>query len=100
MVPRLLPSYYNVPQLCTTMYRNTYYSVPQRIESVSVTDEKNLIELFIQEVNSNFMAELATECTLDRELDSEHKEVDSEHVKGKRFVLVGASNVARLACAM
>jgi hypothetical protein len=75
----------------------TYVNVPKKIEPVPETDEKNIIELLVQELNGQFMTDLALEFCTDRELaeqDDAHNVLDD-----KRFVLVGASHTARLACA-
>jgi hypothetical protein len=85
----------------TTFESPTYFNVPQCIEPVPVTDEKNIMEIFIQELNTNFMTELAMECLIDREGgEHEQEQCDTRALKGKRFVLVGASHASRLACAM
>jgi hypothetical protein len=67
-----------------------------QLEAASEADERNIIDVFIQELNGMFLADLATEYSVDREQETEGT---GEALDGKRLVLVGLSHATRLASA-
>jgi hypothetical protein len=72
-----------------------YVDIPQKIDAVSDTDERNVIDQLVQELNRSFMTELA-ECTVDRDVDNcQDEEEDPLH--GKRIIMLGASHAVRMA---
>jgi hypothetical protein len=77
-----------------------YQSVPIRLDSISAHDEQNIIEQRISELNGKFNTNLAALCTVDREVeDSEEWGGTDDALAKKRFILIGASHMTRLACA-
>jgi hypothetical protein len=77
----------------------SYHGVPRVIEPVSPADEQCIIETFVEEMNNQFMTELATEVKCARDLDIEDPAA-ADAVRGKRFIPVGSSHMARLAFAL
>jgi hypothetical protein len=57
------------------------------------------MEALAEELNKLFMTELATEISVARDVDPEESSKD-ETLRGKRFILVGASHLSRLAYAL
>jgi hypothetical protein len=41
--------------------------VLREIDPISENDERNILEQFVQEINAQFMTDLATELNVDRE---------------------------------
>jgi hypothetical protein len=73
-----------------------YYNVPVQLEAASEADERNIIDVFIQDLNRMFLADLATEYSVDREQETEGT---GDALEDKRLVLVGSSHATRLASA-
>jgi hypothetical protein len=73
--------------------------VPLKIDPVSSSDERNIIEQLINELNSKYNTNLAGMCNVDRELDEILESSTEDALCNKRFILVGASHMTRLACA-
>jgi hypothetical protein len=78
----------------------SYTGLPLRLEPVSVTDEKNIFEMFAQVMNENFMTDLALEISVCRDAVSADEEALDPAIANKRIVVVGASHGMRLASAM
>jgi hypothetical protein len=73
-----------------------YINIPSVIEPVNETDERNILEHLIENLNSLFNCDLAPMCNVAR--DNVPIEDDPGIVlAGKRFVLCGASHMSRLA---
>jgi hypothetical protein len=60
-----------------------YYDLPCRLEPVAETDEKNVMELLAQELNENYMTELATEINVARELGGSDEDEANTSLNGK-----------------
>jgi hypothetical protein len=70
------------------------------LDPVSAHDEQNIIEQLISELNSKFNMNLVALCAVDREVeDSEEWGGTDDALAKKRFILIGASHMTRLACA-
>jgi hypothetical protein len=76
-----------------------YLSVPLKIDPVLPSDEHDIIEQLISELNSKYNTNLAGMCTVDRELEEVIDSSTDDALSNKRFVLVGASHMTRLVCA-
>jgi hypothetical protein len=73
-----------------------YINIPSVIEPVNETDERNILEHLIEDLNILFHCDLAPMCNV------AHDNVPIEDdpgivLAGKRFVLCGASHMSRLA---
>jgi hypothetical protein len=77
-----------------------YNDVPKKLEPISEADEKNIIEMLAQELNSTFMTDLALEVSTVRDSGSGDAFGTEDALGGKRFIIVGASHASRLACAL
>jgi hypothetical protein len=76
-----------------------YINVPREIDPISENDERNILEQFVQEINTQFMTDLATELSVDRETAEDEGE-QQDVLSGKRVIVIGASHGARIALAM
>jgi hypothetical protein len=76
-----------------------YSNVPTHLDALSVVDEKSVVEMLAEALNSAYMTDLALEICTDREGKSEGTDLDSA-LLGKRMIVVGASHATRLACAL
>jgi hypothetical protein len=103
MASALYPMRYMLPTLKTAekmiCESPWYYDVPDVIEPVTETDERNIIEQLVQELNSLYMADLALEISVDREFVEDGTE-QQDMLHGKRIVVIGASHGARIALAL
>jgi hypothetical protein len=77
-----------------------YFGLPKNTEPISETDEKHIVEMLAQVLNSTFMTDLALEIVTARDSVGFDGSSSESTLSGKRFVLVGASHTARLACAL
>jgi hypothetical protein len=77
-----------------------YSAVPLNISPVSSVDEKNMVEMLAEALNKDFMTDLALELNTCRETDGMTGEMENSTLAGKRFITVGASHAARIACAL
>jgi hypothetical protein len=77
-----------------------YADVPQKLEPISEADEKNIIEMLAQELNSSFMTDLFLEVSTVRDSASGDAFCTDDALGRKRFVIIGASHASRLACAL
>jgi hypothetical protein len=82
------------------MFHPAYFGVPKNTEPISETDEKHIVEMLAQVLNSTFMTDLALEISTVRDGAGFDGGNSDTALTGKRFVLVGASHTARLACAL
>jgi hypothetical protein len=62
----------------------SYHGVPRIIEPVSLADEQCIIEMFVEEMNNQFMTELATEVKCARDIDIEASGT-ADAVQGEAF---------------
>jgi hypothetical protein len=77
-----------------------YNDVPSKLEPISEADEKNIMEMLAQVLNSTFMTDLYLEiCTVQ---DSAGSDVFcmEDTLGGNRFIIFGASHATRLACTL
>jgi hypothetical protein len=77
-----------------------YSAVPLSISPVSSVDEKNVVEMLAEALNKDFMTDLALELNTCRETDGVSGEMENSTLEGKRFITVGASHAACIACAL
>jgi hypothetical protein len=61
---------------------------------LEAASERNIIDMFIQELNGMFLTDLATEYSVNREQDTEGT---GDALEGKRLMLVGSIHATRLA---
>jgi hypothetical protein len=76
-----------------------YNDVPEKVDPVSETDERNIFEQFVQELNSLYMTDLALEVSADREYVEDGTD-QQDILHGKRIVVIGASHGTRIALAL
>jgi hypothetical protein len=93
-----LPSHTNIGNKCTYV-GPAYEGIPYPIPPVSTADEQCIIEAFVEEINKLFVTELATELRHIRVIEANEDEFETG-MRGKRFILVGSSHLARLAFAL
>jgi hypothetical protein len=77
-----------------------YFGLPKNTEPVSETDEKHIVEMLAQVLNSTFMTDLMLDISTVRDTVGFDGSNSDTTLSGKRFVLVGGSHTARLACAL
>jgi hypothetical protein len=81
-----------------TIFESPYYvDIPHTIEAISTTDERNILDQLLQELNAKFNTELLVECSVNKDLDQMHDMENAGALYGKRVVMVCASHTARLA---
>jgi hypothetical protein len=93
-----LPSHTNIGKKCIYV-GPAYEGIPYPIAPVSLADEQCIIEGFVEEINKLFMTELATELRHVRVIEASEDDFETG-MRGKRFILVGSSHLARLAFAL
>jgi hypothetical protein len=76
-----------------------YIDVPEKVDPVSETDERNIFEQLVQEFNSLYMTDLALEVSADRDYEEEGTE-QQDILHGKRIGVIGASHGTRIALAL
>jgi hypothetical protein len=68
-----------------------------RIEPVPPSDEQCIIEQLVGELNQKFNTNLAAMCVVDRECEEQDEGGTEDALSDKRFILIGASHMTRLA---
>jgi hypothetical protein len=84
----------------TATFRSTGYVLPSTVPPCTAEQERALVYALIEDINSLYMTNLATEFCTNRDSTGCALTEEDDILHSTRFVLVGASHASRLASAL